>query len=58
MDACYWLRRKKLGLSAFRGVIQSLIQRSKLNRVVVDEAHIAVLSAELPRMHGAAEERV
>ncbi len=32
------------GLSAFRGVIESLIRRRKLNRVVVDEAHIAVLS--------------
>ncbi len=35
---------EQIGLSAFRGVIASLIQRRKLNRVVVDEAHVAVLS--------------
>ncbi len=35
---------EQVGLSAFRGVIDSLIQCNKRNRVVVDEAHIAVLS--------------
>ncbi len=49
---------EQVGLSVFRGVIESLIRRRKQNRIVVDEAHIAVLFAELPRMHGAAEERV
>ncbi len=41
-----------------RRVIASLTPAQELNRVVVDEAHIAGPSRELPRMHGAAEERV
>ncbi len=35
---------EQVGVSVFRGVIEALIRRRKLNRVVVDEAHIAVLS--------------
>ncbi len=49
---------EQVGLSVFREEIESLIRRRKLNRVVVDEAAHRGSIAELPRMHGAAEERV
>ncbi len=58
LDACYWFRRNKVGLSGVSRSDRVTHPTQELNRVVVDEAHIAVLSQELPRMHGAAEERV